>query len=397
MGLPTGLLLAKAGYKVQGYDIVEKKIKMLQNDILPFEEKGIEKLFQQAKKNFEASNTLKESDVFIITVPTPVTDEKTCDLSYVLSATQKVSTVLKDNNLVVLESTVSPGTTINQVKPILDKKNKNYLLSYVSEKAIPGNTIYEMQHNTRIIGGINKKSAEETKEIYKSFVKGDIYLTDTNTAETVKLMENTYRDVNIALANEFALILPDYNVNVWEAITLANHHPRVNIHKPGPGVGGHCISIDPWFLVSDKTRLIRTAREINDNMPENVIKIITNLLKDIKNPTITILGLAYKGNVDDIRESPAFKIKKIAENEGISVKIYDPLVRNYAGNEPTLEEAVKNSDCLVLNTDHDVFKKIDPKKLIMRHKNLIDTRNILDYDIWKKNGFNIKILGKESI
>lgn len=164
MGLPTALLLAKSGYKVQGYDIDEKKINILQNGILPFEEKDLKKLYQLAKKNFHPSNILKDSDVFIITVPTPLTVEKTCDLSYVLSATKRISTIIQDNNLVVLESTVPPGTTLKKIKPILDKKNKNYLLSYVSEKAIPGNTIYEMQFNTRIIGGLNKKSAEETKK-----------------------------------------------------------------------------------------------------------------------------------------------------------------------------------------------------------------------------------------
>jgi len=204
MGLPTALLLAKGGYRVKGYDIDADKIQLLQNHILPFEEKGLETLFHNASKNFSVSDILEPSDVFIITVPTPLTDEKSCEMSYINSAIQKVKQVLGDGNLVVLESTVSPGTTSNIVKPMLDETQKQYLLSYVSEKAIPGNTIYEMQYNHRIIGGINQESAEKTKEIYAHFVKSPIHLTDTTTAESVKLLENTYRDVNIALANELA-------------------------------------------------------------------------------------------------------------------------------------------------------------------------------------------------
>lgn len=394
MGLPTAFLFAKSGYTVYGYDVDIIKINMLQKNKLPFEEKGLKSLYQLAKKNFYPSVKLKESDVFIITVPTPLTSEKTCDLSYVTSATKKIATVLKDNNLIVLESTVPPGTILNTVKPILDKRCKTYFLSYVSEKAIPGNTIYEMQYNSRIIGGINIKSAKKTKELYRSFVKGDIYLTDTNTAEAVKLMENTYRDINIALANEFSQILPEFNINVWEAIDLANHHPRVNIHKPGPGVGGHCIAIDPWFLISDKTKLIQTARKINDNMPKNVMKTVENLLKGVKNPVVTILGVAYKGNVNDIRESPSLIIKKIAEDKGILVHIYDPVAYYYPEKPLELEKATKNSDCIILVTDHDIFKEIDPKKLAVRHKNLLDTRNILNHQVWRDAGYKIKILGR---
>jgi len=296
----------------------------------------------------------------------------------------------------ILESTVPPGTSELLILPILHKNGiKTINFAHCPERAIPGKTLYEMIHNDRIIGGLNKESSEKVKNLYSSFVQGNIYITDTKTAEFVKLMENTFRDINIALANEFSLLAEEASINVWEAINLANKHPRVNILKPGPGVGGHCIAIDPMFLAekSDKARIVTLAREINSGMPVHVGKMINEMVKDVKNPVITILGLAYKGNVDDIRESPTFKIKKIAENEGMTVKLYDPLVRHYPENFSTLDEATKNSDCLILVTDHEVFKAIDPNLILMKHKNLIDTRNILNHDLWRNAGYRVKILG----
>jgi len=389
MGLPTALLLAKAKYTVYGYDIDPKKINLLKNNILPFEEKGLKRLYQQAKKNFHPTSELRESDVFIISVPTPITKEEICDLSYVLSATKSVSLVLKKNNLVILESTVPPGTTIQDVKPILDAKKIPYYLSYVSEKAMPGNTIYEMQNNHRIIGGIDKLSTEKTKNIYKSFVKSDIHLTDPTTAETVKLMENTYRDVNIALANELARSLESLNVNIWEAIQLANHHPRVNFHKPGPGVGGHCISVDPWFLVSEKTPLIRHARKINDSMPIYVFSRVKELVKQKSKPVISIFGVAYKGDIDDTRETPALPLIELAKKEGFIVRIYDPYVQNFQYTLSDIHEATSGSDCIIVLTDHLSFKQLNPKLISknMRTRQVLDTRNILNKQQWIQAGF----------
>ena len=252
-----------------------------------------------------------------------------------------------------------------------------------------------MVFNDRIIGGIDEESNKKTIQIYSSFVKGKIFSTNTKTAEFVKLMENTFRDINIALANEFSLIAEEIGIDVWKAIEIANRHPRVNILKPGPGVGGHCIAIDPLFLAekSSKSRIVMLAREINDSMPRHVVKLTKDMLNDIENPSITILGLAYKGNIDDTRESPTYKIRKLAESEGINVRIYDPLVKDIPDNYETINDAVKNVDCLVLVTDHDFFKKIDPKSLKVRNKNLIDTRNILNYNLWKDAGYEVKILG----
>jgi UDP-N-acetyl-D-mannosaminuronic acid dehydrogenase len=397
IGLPTSLLLAQAGNDVLGVDPKNHIIEKLNNGELPFKEPGLDELFKKAKKNFIASGSVQSSDVYIIAVPTPLeNDMKLADLNAVKNASIAISNVIKEEQIVILESTVPPGTSEHFILPILRKKGvKTIYYAHCPERAIPGKTLHEMVNNDRIIGGLNKESVEKVKNLYASFVKGNIFLTDTKTAEFVKLMENTFRDINIALANEFSLLAEEAGINIWEAINLANKHPRVNILKPGPGVGGHCIAIDPLFLAekSSKARIITLAREINSGMPVHVVKLVHEMIKDVKNPTITLLGLAYKGNVDDIRESPTFKIKRIAENEGLSVKLYDPFVHRYPGNSLTIEEATKDSDCLILITDHEIFKEIDPKKLPMRHKNLIDTRNILDYDRWKKSGYHIKILG----
>jgi len=398
IGLPSALLLANNGYNVKGVDINEKVVFRLNNGELPFEEPGVEELFKNAGESFSASTEVESSDVYIIAVPTPLDKEmKIADLSAVKSATESVARALKEGQLVILESTVPPGTSKNFVMPILKRSGvETFYYAHCPERAIPGKTIHEMIHNDRIIGGIDQKSAELAKEIYSSFVKGNLYLTDATTAEFVKLMENTYRDINIALANEFALIAEDIGIDVWEAIELANKHPRVNILKPGPGVGGHCIAVDPLFLVekSSNSRIVNLAREINDSMPVHVVKLAKEMLQGIENPTITLLGLAYKGNVDDTRESPTFKIKKIAESEGFNVKIYDPLVKDHPYNSPSLTEATRDSDCLILVTDHSVFKDINPESLPVRNKNLIDTRNILPIGMWRKAGYVVKILGK---
>jgi UDP-N-acetyl-D-mannosaminuronic acid dehydrogenase len=274
---------------------------------------------------------LEEADVFIIAVPTPLDKEmKMAELKYVRSAADMIYQHLIKDNLVILESTVPPGTCDKLLVPVLEKsglKVGDFRLAHCPERAIPGNTIYEMVNNDRIIGGIDKKSTELAKSLYSSFVKGNFYLTNTVTAEFVKLMENTFRDINIALANEFAQIAEECGVNVWEAIELANKHPRVNVLKPGPGVGGHCIAIDPWFLTENSTRcrIASLAREINDGMPNHVLQIVKRQVDCIKDPVITVFGVAYKGGVDDTRETPALKFIKLAENEGYKVKVHDPL------------------------------------------------------------------------
>ncbi len=321
---------------------------------------------------------------------------KIADLSYVHNASERISKVLKEGQMVILESTVPPGTSKNFVLPILRKdEKKSFYYAHCPERAIPGKTLYEMVYNHRVIGCINEISIKKVKKIYASFVKGKIYVTNPETAEFVKLIENTFRDINIGLANEFSLIAEEIGIDIWEAIELANKHPRVNILKPGPGVGGHCIAIDPLFLAekTSRSRIVTLARDINNYMPLHVVKLVKEILEGVENPTITILGIAYKGNVDDVRESPAFKIKKIAESEGIKVRFYDPLVKDCSENNLNIEDATEDSDCLVLVTDHEIFKEINPKSLPVRNTNLIDTRNFLNHDLWHAAGYQIRILG----
>lgn len=401
IGLPTALLLAQK-HQVVGVDINQRIINTLKSGKLPFEEQGLEELMKSTKSTFLASQNIEEADVFLIAVPTPLEGSmKISDLRFVRSATEMIYPLLKNGNLVIIESTVPPGTSERLVIPILKRSGvKKFYFSHCPERAIPGKTIFEMVHNDRIIGGMDKESCERTKELYASFVKGNIYITDVKTAEFVKLMENTYRDVNIALANEFAQLAEESKLNVWTAIELANKHPRVEILKPGPGVGGHCLAIDPWFLTENSTkfRLIPIARQINDSMPNNVLQIIRKILKGSTEATITIFGVAYKGDVDDARETPASKLIKLAENEGFNVKLHDPYVKNFEYKISSLEDSVKDSDCIILITDHTVFKEINPEKIakLMRKKNLVDTRNTLDHEKWRKTGFTVEVLGKPS-
>jgi len=397
IGLPTALLFSQK-YEVVGVDVNKKIIKSLKKGELPFEEPGLQDLFNKVKRNFKASDSVENADVFLIAVPTPFEEpNKVADLKYVKSAAEMISPFLKTDNLVILESTVPPGTSKKVLFPIFEKKGvKKIFYSYCPERAIPGKTISEMIHNARIMGGIDQRSCQLTKEIYSSFVKGDIYLTDVETAEFVKLMENTFRDVNIALANEFLHIARESKINVWDAIDLANKHPRVNIHRPGPGVGGHCLAIDPWFLTQNtkKFKLIRLARELNDSQPDYVFNLVKDFLKNIKEPMVTVLGVAYKANVDDTRLTPSLRLIDLMNKEGYVVKVHDPYVNSFEYEILSLEESVKDSDCVVIVTDHRSFKQIDPEKIskLMRNKNLFDTRNLLDHQKWRKAGFNIKIL-----
>jgi len=402
IGLPTACLFANANHEVIGIDINQETIEKLNHGELPFEEKGLEELFEKALPNMRFKTEAEESDVFLIAVPTPLDKEmKMADLKYVRSAAEMIYPHLRKDNLVILESTVPPGTSEKLLIPILEKSGlkvgNDFYLAHCPERAIPGNTIYEMVHNDRIIGGIDGKSTALAKSLYSSFVEGNFYLTNTITAEFVKLMENTFRDINIALANEFAQIAEESRVNVWEAIELANKHPRVNILKPGPGVGGHCIAIDPWFLTENSTRcrIVSLAREINDGMPNHVLQIVKGMLKGVNSPVITVFGVAYKGSVDDTRETPALKFIKLAENEGYKVEVHDPHVKEFEYEILGLEEAVKDSDCIVLITDHPEFKEINPKEIsaVMRNKNIVDTRNMLDVERWKEAGFRVKVLG----
>ena len=256
-------------------------------------------------------------------------------------------------------------------------------------------------HNNRIIGGINEESALKARNVYSSFVKGKMFLTDATTAEMVKLMENTYRDVNISLANELAKIAKNVEIDIWEAIELANKHPRVNIHKPGPGVGGHCLAIDPWFIIEgapNDAKLIKKSRKINDNMPEFVVQNLLEKLFDINNPKISIFGITYKGNVDDIRESPILDIIDQLNEKNINLNIFDPHVTNCQYYLTNFQKSLNNSDCILIGADHDEFKDIDPEEIKskMNHKIIFDTKNIIDKEKWENSGFEVYRLGDYS-
>lgn len=405
IGLPTASILATNGYKVYGVDTAQNVVDTINKGNIHIEEPGLKTLVQAAinSKNLTAYTLPQEADAYIIAVPTPITTDKKADLSYVESAAKSIVDKLKPGNLVILESTSPPGTTVNTLIPILKKSNlkigEELFVTYCPERVLPGKIIKELIQNTRIIGGINEKSAKMAKELYSSFVEGNIYLTDVTTAEMVKIMENTYRDVNIALANELAIICQDLGINAWEVIEFANLHPRVNIHKPGPGVGGHCISVDPWFLVeqfTDRTKIISQARQINDAMPNFVYDIVLDSIKYISSPKITILGVSYKANVDDVRESPALKIiELINNNNDLRLAIYDPHVKHFNYELASFEEAFDKTDCILLVTDHAEFKYINPKQLskIVRNKIIIDTRNILNRQDWEERGFKYILLG----
>jgi UDP-N-acetyl-D-mannosaminuronic acid dehydrogenase len=398
IGLPTALLFANNGHEVVGVDVKESVVQTLNQGRMPFEEEGFQELLDKVieKKTFKATTEVEEADVFLVAVPTPFDAElKMADLKYVISACRMITPHLKKDNLVIIESTIPPKTCSGRARKILEQSgleaSRDFYISHCPERAIPGNTHYEMVNNDRVIGGIDEISTEITRNLYSSFVKGNLYLTNSNTAEMVKLMENTYRDVNIALANELAKIAEDYEVNVWDAIEIANRHPRVNIHKPGPGVGGHCIAIDPWFLteVANNDGLIMLARQVNDSMPVYVMKKVQEMVKDIPDPTITVFGVAYKGDIGDTRATPARKFIKLAEKEGYNVKIYDPYVEEFEWPILSLEESVENSDCIVVLTDHSEFRNIDPHKITnyLSRLNIFDSKNALDLSRWKDAGF----------
>lgn len=400
VGLPTASILAIHGYWVVGVDINPKAVDTINNGSVHIYEPGLETLVKAAtySGHLVARTTPEPSDAFVIAVPTPITKDKRADLRAVVAATESIVPVLREGNLVILESTVPPGTTREIVVPILErsglKAGPDFHVVHAPERILPGHIMNELVQNDRIIGGIDRVSAERAQELYRRFVSGKIFLTDSTTAELSKLVENTYRDLNVALANELACICTKLNTNVWEVIELANKHPRVNVLQPGPGVGGHCIPVDPWFIVErfpSEARLINMGRLINDQMPDHVAHVITEMLTGIAEPVVTILGLSYKANVDDDRESPSYEVIHHLKEAGCTIKIHDPYVRP----EITLDEAVSGSDCIALLVEHQDYQKLDPVILAqkMRRKHLFIGRNSISMDTWIHEGFKVRQLG----
>jgi UDP-N-acetylglucosamine 2-epimerase (non-hydrolysing) len=357
MGLPTSLLFANAGVKVAGFDLSEKKVNEINSGHCPFEENGIPELLTAALKNgnFKAQTKPAAADVFVVAVPTPHKNKK-CDLSFILSAVSSLLPVMKDGNLLIFESTIKPKTCEDIVLPILRSKHLRIEVAHCPERAIPGNTLHEIVHNDRIIGATSPEAAQRAARLYSTFTKGAIHQTDLVTAECVKLMENTFRDVNIALANEFSLIADKFRFDISAAIQLANKHPRVNILQPGIGVGGHCIAIDPWFLtedIGDDLSLIRTARELNDEMPKRTAERIQNKIAPAAR-RIGVLGVSYKPNVDDARETPALEVARLLSKR-YEIRCHDPFVKDWDLELFPIEKVDGWADVLVILSNHKVY------------------------------------------
>lgn len=418
IGLPTASTFATHGLKVHGVDINPHAIETLHRGEIHIHEPGLQSVVTSAMRagNFTVSTTPEEADAFIIAVPTPFQEGKhgeyngqkykLADMRSVISATSAILPFLRKGNLVILESTSPPRTTLDLVAPILErsklKAGSDFFLCYSPERVLPGQIMRELIENARVIGGITPESAQAGRDLYATFVKGKIIETDATTAEMVKIMENTTRDVNIAIANEFSRLAEKFGVDVWEAIRLANLHPRINILSPGPGVGGHCISVDPWFFVEaapELTELIYHARQVNDAQPHFVVEKVKQVLGNLKGKKIAALGLAYKPDVDDLRESPATEVVHLLQKEGARVKVWEPF-KPSAKMEgidmaETLTAALDDADAILLLVKHTEFASLSPTDLALKTKarTVIDTVNTWDESKWQSAGFNLFRLG----
>lgn len=396
IGLPTATVLANNGFEVHGVDINEKAVELINNGQVHIYEPDLEIMVKKAVESgyLKASVVPEKADVFIIAVPTPFKENRKPDLSFVEQATRSIAPYLEPDNIVILESTSPVGTTEKITKWILeersdlsiDKNSKNRIfVAHCPERVLPGKILKELIENDRIIGGIDEESTKKTVQFYEKIVEGKILETNARTAELSKLTENAFRDVNIAFANELSMICDELDINVWELINLANHHPRVNILQPGPGVGGHCIAVDPWFIVDaapEKAKLIRTARMVNDSKPYFVIEKIKEAMENLQNPIIACLGLAFKANVDDLRESPAVKIvKELSAIYDQTIYVAEPYIEELPKDLLELnvqlvktEDAIEKADVVVLLVDHDYFKIVDKESLL--NKIIVDTRGL---------------------
>ena len=418
IGLPTASTFATRGLKVVGVDINPHVIETLRRGEIHIHEPGLRTVVEAAIQsgNLTVSPIPEEADAFFIAVPTPFYEDqydeyegrkyKLADMRAVISAAEAIVPCLRKGNLVVLESTSPPRTTIDLVAPILErsglKAGNDFFLCYSPERVLPGQILRELIENARVIGGVTPESAKAGHDLYAIFVKGDIIETNATTAEMVKLMENTTRDVNIAIANEFARLAEKFGVDVWEAIQLANLHPRINILNPGPGVGGHCISVDPWFLVEaapELTALIYNARQINDAQPHFVVKKVQQALGELKSKKIAALGLAYKPDVDDLRESPATEVVHLLQAEGAQIKVWEPFKPNAAMKgidmAASLDAVLADADLILLLVKHTEFIQLDPEQIASKTKArlAVDCVNGWNVEAWNKAGFDLFRLG----
>lgn len=386
IGLPTSILFATNGHQVRGVDANPAVVETLNQGYIHIEEEGLQTLYNEALQNrrFEASLIPTHSDAFIIAVPTPNKNDayKSCDLSYVEAAVNSVIPYLEEGNLLIIESTIGPRTTEDVVQPMLETAGftigENIYLAHCPERVLPGNIAYELVHNPRIIGGVTPACTAVAKAMYATVVEGELIESSASEAELSKLMENTYRDVNIALANELAKIGLDLEINALKVIEMANRHPRVNLHSPGPGVGGHCLAIDPYFVAAASptfSPLIQTARKINTSMPEFIVQNVEKLMTTAPNKRLTVFGLTYKGNIDDTRESPAKEISLMLQQAGYQVTEYDPHVERA---NIRIEDACLDSSLILVLTDHNEFRTIPVNATdVMKRPLILDTKTIV--------------------
>ncbi len=414
VGLPTAVVFASKGFNVMGVDVDKNKVKALNSGRCYIKEPGIDILLHDVvskgvlKSTTDAVEAVKWCDTVIIAVPTPVKDG-VADLSYLREALGTVRRGLRRGMLVVIESTIPPGTTAGFAKPLLEESGlrveEDFYLAHVPERIAPGKAIHELLHEPRVVGGVGPRSTEKALELYRR-MNPNLYPTDATTAEFVKLIENTFRDLNIAFANLLALIAEKLGIDVYEAIRLANTHPRVNIHMPGAGVGGPCLTKDPYMLASLfkefwGTQLIELARKINKYMPRHMVGIVEKALRDaglsIEGAKVAVLGVAYKGGIDDTRESPAKYIVKELFEKGARAVVYDPYTGESFGAEKadTLKDAVRNADAVVIVTDHPEFRNLDLETIanLVKHKIIVDGRRVIEPHQALKYGFRYYGIG----
>ena len=395
IGLPTAAVLASKRVKVVGVDVNQLIVNTINKGEIHISEPELDILVREAVQNNYLKAVIKpeKADVFMVAVPTPFKGNYKPDLSYIKSAAKAIAKVLEKGNIVILESTSPVGTTEKLIKWMKEERDdlsfpelgnnvfrSDISLAHCPERVLPGDIVREIVENDRVIGGVTSYCAVQAKNIYNIFVDANFILTDCRTAELSKLVENSFRDVNIAFANELSLVCDELNINVWELIHLANHHPRVNILQPGPGVGGHCIAVDPWFIISScptQSKLMRAARQVNDEKPDWVINKVRKAAAKFKKPVIACLGLAFKANIDDLRESPAKSIvEKLIQEAVGEILVCEPNISTLeAFHLVALDEAIKRADIIVVLVDHKEFLKID--RNCLSEKILIDTKGVL--------------------
>lgn len=411
IGLPLAAIIAEKGFTVLGADLNPGIIEAVNSGRAAVHEEGLQRLIKKGvnagrlRATLNPGEAVGKSRVVLIVVQTPINKDNTPDLAPLKKACAEVSKSLRRGQLIIIESTLPPGAAKEVITPLLEagglRAGDDFYLAYSPERAMPTRTLAEIQSNARLIGGINQESAETAREFYKQITRGELILADTATVEVVKLIENTYRDVNIALANEIAMFCEGLGVDALKAITLANKHPRVHLHLPGAGVGGHCIPKDPMFILNKaeqlgiKLEVIEAARRVNEAMPRHVVRMIKQALgsvdKRIEDSKIAVLGIAYKGDTDDVRGTPAKVIvEELLESKSF-VYSHDPYVKQDFGGmfSNDLEKVVSKSDCVVVVTDHSLYKNLDIKELAKQLKTpsvVVDARRILDPEGVKDSG-----------